>query len=420
MSKELFSAMKSMTLEDDEPITLPDEPRFRVFDENSLSLLGRLLNPDCQSMSRMIEDMPKHWRLVGRVRGIALSREKFQFIFKREEDLQTVLSDRPWSFIFWTMLLERWTESPPNDFLTKFEVWIRIRNIPSNYYTIDTMFEMAKAIGEVKVVAYDPKVSQKADFIRAQVIFDISKPAREEKIFNLSAGKSVAISYEYEKIRKKCFHCFRLTHEKVQCPWLKNKHHNHRTPVKGSSSQTPPMDLTKGKSKEGETFIPRLLEGPPGFPSLFPELSKEDQQSAMLYISHADPTERLARIERVKQSIKDTKDQREHQRPIITTDISQGKGMVFRYTEDGETLKSISSSGGEQASKLGAPLITQEAERVESGASSSQSLYTESSTGFSMGASSKPSSNSGTHGEKKTEEQAPSVEEKVAYNYSPV
>ncbi|KAH0867629.1 hypothetical protein HID58_074651, partial [Brassica napus] len=102
----------------------------------------------------------------------------------------------------------------------------------------------------------------------------------------------------------------------------------------------------------------------------------------MLYISHADPTERLARIERVKQSIKDTKDQREHQRPIITTDISQGKGMVFRYTEDGETLKSISSSGGEQASKLGAPLITQEAERVESGASSSQSLYTESSTGF--------------------------------------
>jgi len=190
--------------------------------------------------------------------------------------------------------------------------------------------------------------------------------------------------------------------------------------VKGSSFQTPPMDLTKGKSKEGETFIPRLLEGPPGFPSLFPELSKEDQQSAMLYISHADPTERLARIERVKQSIKDTKDQREHQRPIITTDISQGKGMVFRYTEDGETLKSISSSGGEQASKLGAPLITQEAERVESGASSSQSLYTESSTGFSMGASSKPSSNSGTHGEKKTEEQAPSVEEKVAYNYSPV
>ncbi|KAH0911977.1 hypothetical protein HID58_035298, partial [Brassica napus] len=45
------------------------------------------------------------------------------------------------------------------------------------------------------------------------------------------------------------------------------------------------------------------LSGPPGFPLMFPELSGEDRKMAMLYISHADPTERLARIERVKQGI---------------------------------------------------------------------------------------------------------------------
>lgn len=98
MPNDLHSALRAMTIEDDEPINLPDEPRFKVFEENSLSLLGRLLNPDCQSMSRMIDEMPTHWRFVGRVRGIALSREKFQFIFKREEDLQNVLNDRPWSY----------------------------------------------------------------------------------------------------------------------------------------------------------------------------------------------------------------------------------------------------------------------------------------------------------------------------------
>lgn len=124
MSGDLHSALLAMTIEDDEPIDLPDEPQFKVFEENEFSILGRLLNPECQSMSRMIEDMPGHWRLRGRVRGIALSREKFQFIFKREEDLLTVLNDRPWSFNNWTMLLERWTPSPPEDFLTKFEVWI--------------------------------------------------------------------------------------------------------------------------------------------------------------------------------------------------------------------------------------------------------------------------------------------------------
>lgn len=96
-----------MTLdEEEEPLVLPDSPTFRVFDENSLSLLGRLLNPDCQSMTRMINYMPTAWHLIGRVRGIALSRDKFQFIFSREEDLQTVLNDRPWSYNHWTMVLE--------------------------------------------------------------------------------------------------------------------------------------------------------------------------------------------------------------------------------------------------------------------------------------------------------------------------
>ncbi|KAF2577032.1 hypothetical protein F2Q68_00002730 [Brassica cretica] len=50
-------------------------------------------------------------------------------------------------------------------------------------------------------------------------------------------------------------------------------------------------DTDKGKGKEVSTQETHLLEGPPGFPPLFPELSKEEQQSAMLYISHADPTE---------------------------------------------------------------------------------------------------------------------------------
>lgn len=103
----LQKAIQSMSLEEEEPLILPDSPRFRVFDENETSLLGRLLNPDCQSMARMIEYMPTAWRVYGRVRGIALSRDRFQFVFQREEDLVTVLNDRPWSYNHWAMVLER-------------------------------------------------------------------------------------------------------------------------------------------------------------------------------------------------------------------------------------------------------------------------------------------------------------------------
>lgn len=49
--------------------------------------------------------------------------------------------------------------------------------------------------------------------------------------------------------------------------------------------------------------VPRV--GLPGFLDLFPELSKEDHKMAMMYISHSDATERLARIQRVRQGIAD-------------------------------------------------------------------------------------------------------------------
>lgn len=43
----LQKAIGAMSLEEEEPLVLPDSLQFRVFDENATSLLGRLLNPDC-------------------------------------------------------------------------------------------------------------------------------------------------------------------------------------------------------------------------------------------------------------------------------------------------------------------------------------------------------------------------------------
>ncbi|VVB17619.1 unnamed protein product [Arabis nemorensis] len=125
VTKNFYSAIRALRLEDDEPTELPNSPRFRVFEEKAISLLGRLLNPDAQAMAKMIEDVPRVWRMTDRIRGIALSKDKFRLIFRR-------------------------------DFLTTFQVWIRMRNIPVNHFTSETM---AKVIGEVKLIAYDPKVS---------------------------------------------------------------------------------------------------------------------------------------------------------------------------------------------------------------------------------------------------------------------
>ncbi|CAF2105884.1 unnamed protein product [Brassica napus] len=51
---------------------------------------------------------------------------------------------------------------------------------------------------------------------------------------------------------------------------------------------------------------------------------------AMQYISHSDPTERMARIERVRQGIEAESSMRLTR---ISRDLDKGKGHVFSYKE---------------------------------------------------------------------------------------
>lgn len=338
MAELLHKAIGAMSIEEEEPLVLPDSPQFTVVDANETSLLGRLLNPDCQIMARMIDYMPTAWRVYGRVRGIALSRDRFQFIFQREEDLLTVLKDRPWSYNRWAMVLERWTASPPTDFLSKMEIWIRIRNIPANHFTSDTMYRLASEVGKVEVIAYDPKVSHTKEYIRALVTFDVDNPAKASRKLSTKNGM-VNIEFEYEKIHKRCHHCLRLTHEKPKCPYRKAvvqaKSTETSVPVKARShdmERVPPRAQTL--LIEGPSSQNVVLEGPPGFPPLFPELSKEEQKMAMLYISHSDATERLARIQRVKQGIADNAKESSLRLIRITNELDKGKGHVFHYPDN--------------------------------------------------------------------------------------
>ncbi|XP_013632863.1 PREDICTED: uncharacterized protein LOC106338429 [Brassica oleracea var. oleracea] len=348
MADFLHKAIGAMSIEDEEPLVLPESPQFTVLDANETSMLGRLLNPDCQSMSRMIDYMPTAWRVYGRVLGIALTRDRFKFVFQREEDLVTVLNDRPWSYNHCAMALERWTASPHEDFLRTMEIWIRIRNIRQIHFTSEMMYKLASEIGKVEVITYDPKVSHTKEYIRAKITFHVDNPAKASRKLSVKSGGTVSIEYDYEKIHKCCFHCLRLTHEKIRCPLLK------KGQIKASGGSTSSM-IPPIKTPNMHALINpsrgEALAAPPGFPPLFPELSRADQKMAMLYISHSDETERNARILRVRQGIEDNRES--SLRLIrITNEIDKGKGHVFHYTE-----KSIYQEDSSKRFRVGPQLL---------------------------------------------------------------
>lgn len=133
MDNNLVGVMQGMSLQDDVPIVLPEEDDYSTVERRSRSLLGRLLNPACQNMSRMLRTMTKIWKVY-----------------------ETVLKYGFWTFDDWGMVMERWVEFPPSNFLQSAVVWIRIRNIPVNYLTIKTIDSVAGAIGYVKDSDWNP------------------------------------------------------------------------------------------------------------------------------------------------------------------------------------------------------------------------------------------------------------------------
>ena len=220
MAVHLDKELKHLSIEEeDEPFVLPDRPEFYATERNSLSIIGRLLNPQCQRMADLILEMPRKWKLYNRVRGIALSKERFQFIFKFEHDLLDVLS-KVHTFDNWSIVLERWIEKPPEDYLQYLLVWVQMRNIPVNHYTPETISALGEFAGEVVDVPYDPEKAQVKDYVRVLVKFDVSKPLRRSKKLTLPGGEVVNILYDYERLQKRCYTCQRLTHEQSFCPWI--------------------------------------------------------------------------------------------------------------------------------------------------------------------------------------------------------
>ena len=208
--------------EDEESFVLTDLPEFYSTGRNSLSLVGRLLNPQCQNMAELILEMPRKWRLYDRVRGIALSKDRFQFIFKYEQDMLDVLNKGVHTHNLWPIVLEKWVEYPPADYLKYIMVWVQMRNIPINHYTHKALWSLGDFAGQVEELAFDPDKPQIRDYVRVLVNFDVSKPLRRSKKVTIPSGEEIKILYDYERLQKRCYTCQRLTHEQSRCPFFRS------------------------------------------------------------------------------------------------------------------------------------------------------------------------------------------------------
>lgn len=144
-------------------------------------MLGRLLNHEVQKKSNMIHDLPRLWHCYDRVRGYALSNDRFQFIFDSKTDLQYVLDVVAWTYEDYSIVLDHLMEYPLEDYLQILLIWVRMENILVNHYTYWTIEKIGEEISQVSKVAFDPSKPQRKGYVRVQVPFDISHPLCQSK-----------------------------------------------------------------------------------------------------------------------------------------------------------------------------------------------------------------------------------------------
>jgi len=117
MNMDLNKAIQELSISDDKPLVHPNQAKLCSSEKNHCSLMGRFLNPSNQRMSNWILDMPRIWRLNNRVYEVALSQERFQFIFKSEDDLLEILKTGVWTKDDWCVLMDKCIERPQADYL---------------------------------------------------------------------------------------------------------------------------------------------------------------------------------------------------------------------------------------------------------------------------------------------------------------
>ncbi|KAG7572529.1 hypothetical protein ISN44_As09g008890 [Arabidopsis suecica] len=317
-----------MTLDDDKPIVLKNHPKYSSMVRNGCSIIGKLLCPENQKMSSMIHEMPRLWRVNSRARGIALPNDKFQFIFDSESDLLTILETGAWTYNDWSMTLERWIENPPEDYLKIIPIWIRLRNIPVNFNTEETIKDFAEHIGQVTDVAFDPLKPRSRGYVRVRVLFDINRPLKNCRDLQLPTG------------------------EIEHCPF---------NPVNRQAIATGGV---KAANIIPSRLIPKISKDDPLFGVLTdddvgidlvsgkPKIAKEVLDEMRQYISVVDQQEKKVRIERVRKSVWGLENDIQGQKTLlrleaparITTDINKGKGLVFDFEHANNTSTALPSS----------------------------------------------------------------------------
>lgn len=221
-------------------IRAPELDTSDLIQENSLTLIGRLTNPASQRLWALFPFLSNRWNLKGKAAGSDLGKGCFQFKFNYEEDLQSVLKNRPYHFDQWMVIIQKWEPIISDTFPSMIPFWIELQGLPKHYWQP----KMLEAIGDDLGEIMDMEITSSS--VKLRILLNGLNPLLKETVVEFSDGQEALVSLEYKNLKNHCLHCQRITHDQKTCPGLLPVAED-KTPA--PHSQAVSSSLSKGNSK---------------------------------------------------------------------------------------------------------------------------------------------------------------------------
>lgn len=212
------------------PVKIPASNTSDLIEENRLTLIGRVTNPTIQKTRALVDFFLNHWSVVGNFTGRDLGPNLFQFRFKTEADLPSILRRGPYHFKRWMIILQIWEPNVSDNFPNLIPFWISVHGLPLHFWTDESLHAIGSELGYVE--AKDAKKG------KVRVVINGMRPLDFYLYTELPSGEIKVVELQYENLDKHCFSCKSLCHETKDCPPSRSLKDRLSKPVGINQTQT--------------------------------------------------------------------------------------------------------------------------------------------------------------------------------------
>ncbi|XP_048493246.1 uncharacterized protein LOC125493772 [Beta vulgaris subsp. vulgaris] len=154
------------------------------------------------------------WNPKGGLEVIDVGHNVYFFKFSLQADFEKALFGGSWFILNPYLMLTRWKPNflASTNALPNMSIWIRLPELPIEYYEKDDLFAIAKKVGKPITVDYSTNKITKGRFARICIKLSLINPL-VTKVCVGAAWQRV----QYENIGILCFACGKIGHLKDKC-----------------------------------------------------------------------------------------------------------------------------------------------------------------------------------------------------------